>query len=229
MFRIRWNASDFTVNRGLARERGKEAGRLRLPTTSALFLHPFPTLASPTQTPRLAHAFHFARTRGRHPALKRVAGVSILRRWRGGRAANCTGLENRRVFTHVGSNPTPSAREQRSRRRGCYSNPGLSLRGFASSAHLRRRCAAPRLRIPPPVAFLPFRRATCYSNPGLRLRRLCLLTSPSDPLRGPRLRIPPPVAFLLFRRANCYSNPGLRLWCFASSPRLWRRCRGLGS
>ena len=114
-----------------------------------------PHVTACTQTPRLAHVLRFARTHGVHPALKRVAAVSILRRWRGGRAANCTGLENRRVFTHVGSNPTPSAREQRSRRRGCDSNPGLRLRRFASSPHLRTRFAGPRLRIPPRSRFPP--------------------------------------------------------------------------
>lgn len=116
-----------------------------------------PHVTSPTHTPRLPHVLPFVRTRAPRPALKRVAAVSILGRWRGGRAANCTGLENRRVFTHVGSNPTPSAREQRSRRRGCDSNPGLRLRALrvltSPSAPLR----GPSVANPTPVAFLPLR------------------------------------------------------------------------
>ena len=137
MFGTRWNARIALLIEGSAWGGARRWGARALPAT------PHPCRARATRhfaradAPPRARFLRFVRTRWPHPALKRVAGVSILRRWRGGRAANCTGLENRRVFTHVGSNPTPSAREQRSRRRGCYSNPGLSLRCFASSAHLR--------------------------------------------------------------------------------------------
>lgn len=148
---IRGDASDHSVNRSLGRGRGKAAGGGVSPECSRASPHHYRSrarFASHTPAP-------IARTHGRHPALKQMERVSILQRWRGGRAANCTGLENRRVFTHVGSNPTPSARERRSRRRGCYSNPGLRLRCFASSPRLRTRCAGPRLRIPPRSSLRP--------------------------------------------------------------------------
>ncbi len=180
MFCTRWNARTALLieasDGGGARRRGVRVFPLRR--------HSFPLLphvTPPAHTPRLAHVCHSVMTRGRHPALKQVAGVSILRRWRGGRAANCTGLENRRVFTHVGSNPTPSARERRSRRRGCYSNPGWRLRA-SPSPHLRRRCAAPRLRIPPPVAFRPAAGQPAF-EPKVEAAVLRILCSPSA--RGP--------------------------------------------
>lgn len=125
-----------------------------------------------------------AGTHGVHAALKRVAGTPILRRWRGGRAANCTGLENRRVFTHVGSNPTPSARERRSRRRGGDSNPGLRLRCFASSPRLRTASRASAANPTPRSSAAPA--GARHSNTGLSCGGLAPLARLLHRWREPR-------------------------------------------
>lgn len=192
MFRICPGSSDDAVNRRFGWGRGKAARRARLPTPSA----PVPT-GAPRNSTR-AHAppqpafCHFVRTRGLHRALKQVAGVSILRRWRGGRAANCTGLENRRVFPTWVRIPPPPLPGKARPLRGCDSNPGWKLRCFASSLHLRRRYAAPRLRIPPRSPSSSPAGLPVIRTQGLRLRRLRVLGSPSARYSGPRLRIPPP-------------------------------------
>ena len=208
MFRICPGSSDDAVNRRFAWGRGKAARRARLPTPSA----PVPT-GAPRNSTR-AHAppqpafCHFVRTRGLHRALKQVAGVSILRRWRGGRAANCTGLENRRVFPTWVRIPPPPLPGKARPLRGCDSNPGWKLRCFASSLHLRRRYAAPRLRIPPPrspsspSAGLPVIR-TQGGGCGLRPRLAF-----GAAVAAPWLRIPPPVVCWPRCRATCYSNSG---------------------
>ena len=81
----------------------------------------------------------------------RTARNHLWRAWRGGRAVQCTGLENRRPKGHVGSNPTPSVELQR------YEGMGFE-RCRAGSGRATRRARWRRLRsgeaarrpIPPP-------------------------------------------------------------------------------
>ena len=81
--------------------------------------------------------------------------------------------------------PRPLAGEAR-HRAAWASNPGLSLRRFASSAHLRRRWCGASVANPTPSACgrssAPDGRG--LSNPGWWLRTRHLRGSPSDPLRG---------------------------------------------
>ena len=91
----------------------------------------------------------------------------------------------------MGSNPTPSAREQRSRRRGWAFEPRveppvLCILG-SPSAPLSRRLGCESHPRGGTTGAVDGR----YSNPGLRLRRLRLLTSPSGRFAGPRLRVSP--------------------------------------
>ena len=149
----------------------------------------------------------------------------------------------------MGSNPTPSAREQGSRRRGWAFEPGVEPPVLRILGSPSARFAGPRLRIPLDRAGGLQHRIVALAR---TLRRRAFLLSGFAKVDGLRpcmfgrvaewlkahdwkscgltptwVRIPPrPLAGEARHRAAWASNPGLSLRRFVSSAHLRRRWRG---